>query len=123
MSRIAYVNGRYLPRDAAKVSVEDRGYQFADGVYEVCEVMGGRLVDEREALLGVEQRLATLPWRSCCVKRFGVIASAMALSMFRSRVVRRDGISLFPRPARGRLWWSLHATAIRSPWKTLQPRE
>jgi len=32
MSRIAYVNGRYLPRDAAKVPVEDRGYQFADGV-------------------------------------------------------------------------------------------
>ena len=36
MSRIAYVNGRYLPRGDAKVSVEDRGYQFADGVYEVC---------------------------------------------------------------------------------------
>ena len=41
--RIAYVNGRYLPRAEAKVSVEDRGYQFADGVYEVCEVLGGRL--------------------------------------------------------------------------------
>src|ERR1035441_5207728 len=38
MSRIAYVNGRYLPRAQAKVSVEDRGYQFADGVYEECEV-------------------------------------------------------------------------------------
>jgi len=47
MSRIAYVNGRYLPFRDAKVHVEDRGYQFADAVYEVCEVRGGRLVDER----------------------------------------------------------------------------
>ena len=41
MSRIAYVNGRYLPMRAAKVHVEDRGYQFGDGVYEVCEVREG----------------------------------------------------------------------------------
>lgn len=45
MSRIVYVNGRYLPWSQASVSVEDRGYQFADGVYEVCEVLDGRLVD------------------------------------------------------------------------------
>lgn len=50
MSRIAYVNGRYLPFRDAKVHVEDRGYQFADGVYEVCEVRGGRLIDERRHL-------------------------------------------------------------------------
>ena len=47
MSRIAYVNGRYVPHRDAAVHVEDRGYQFADGVYEVCEVRGGRLVDGR----------------------------------------------------------------------------
>ena len=47
MSRIAYVNGRYVPQRDAMVHVEDRGYQFADGVYEVCEVRGGRLIDER----------------------------------------------------------------------------
>jgi D-alanine transaminase len=47
LSRIAYVNGRYVPLAAATVNVEDRGYQFSDGVYEVCEVRGGRLVDER----------------------------------------------------------------------------
>jgi D-alanine transaminase len=46
LSRVAYVNGRYLPHAAAAVHVEDRGYQFADGVYEVCEVRGGRLIDE-----------------------------------------------------------------------------
>jgi D-alanine transaminase len=60
MSRIAYVNGRYLPRDAAKVAVEDRGYQFADGVYEVCEVIGGRLVDERRHLARLDRSLGEL---------------------------------------------------------------
>ncbi|HYM04644.1 MAG TPA: D-amino-acid transaminase [Stellaceae bacterium] len=45
MSRIAYVNGRYVPHRDASVHVEDRGYQFADGVYEVCAVAGGRIVD------------------------------------------------------------------------------
>lgn len=47
MSRIAYVNGLYVPHADAVVHVEDRGYQFADGVYEVCEVRGGHMVDER----------------------------------------------------------------------------
>lgn len=47
MSRIAYVNGRYLPHADAAVHIEDRGYQLGDGVYEVCEIAGGRLVDER----------------------------------------------------------------------------
>jgi D-alanine transaminase len=47
MSRIAYVNGRYVAHRDAAVHIEDRGYQFSDGVYEVCEVRDGRLVDER----------------------------------------------------------------------------
>ena len=42
MSRVAYVNGRYLTHRDAAVHIEDRGYQFADAVYEVCEVKGGR---------------------------------------------------------------------------------
>jgi len=50
VSRIAYVNGRYLPWRHAAVPIEDRGYQFSDGVYEVCEVRDGRLVDERRHL-------------------------------------------------------------------------
>lgn len=50
MSRVAYVNGRYLPHAQACVHIEDRGYQFSDGVYEVCEVRGGQLVDERRHL-------------------------------------------------------------------------
>lgn len=46
MSRIAYVNGQYVPLASAAVHVEDRGFQFADGVYEVCEVMAGCMIDE-----------------------------------------------------------------------------
>ena len=45
MSRVAYVNGRYVPFGEASVHVEDRGFQFADGVYEVWSVRGGRLND------------------------------------------------------------------------------
>ncbi|MEM9574017.1 MAG: D-amino-acid transaminase [Pseudomonadota bacterium] len=45
MPRIAYVNGRYVPHGEAAVHIEDRGYQFADGVYEVCEVAHGNLID------------------------------------------------------------------------------
>jgi D-alanine transaminase len=60
LSRIAYVNGRYVPHRAASVHVEDRGYQFADGVYEVCEVRGGRLVDERRHMERLERSLKEL---------------------------------------------------------------
>lgn len=45
MPRIAYVNGRYVAHADAAVHIEDRGYQFADGVYEVCEVARGFIVD------------------------------------------------------------------------------
>jgi D-alanine transaminase len=42
MARIAYINGRYRPLQEAAIAPEDRGYQFADGVYEVIKVLGGR---------------------------------------------------------------------------------
>ena len=41
MTRIAYVNGRYVRMPTRTVHIEDRGYQFADGVYEVCEIRDG----------------------------------------------------------------------------------
>ncbi len=46
MSRIAYVNGRYLPHRAARVHIEDRGFQFADAVYEVIAINDGVFIDE-----------------------------------------------------------------------------
>ena len=60
MARIAYVNGRYQPLPQATVHIEDRGFQFADGVYEVCEVRGGHLVDETRHLDRLERSLARL---------------------------------------------------------------
>jgi D-alanine transaminase len=60
MSRIAYVDGRYLPITAATVSVEDRGFQFADSIYEVLKRIGGRLVDADRHLARLRRSLAEL---------------------------------------------------------------
>lgn len=88
MSRIAYINGCYLPRSAAKVSVEDRGFQFADGVYEVCEVRGGRLIDERRHMARLDRSLNEL--------RIARPMSPAALAIVLRETVRlnrvRDGI-------------------------------
>lgn len=60
MSRYAYVNGAYLPMDAGAVRVEDRGFQFADGVYEVWSLLDGRLLDEEPHLARLERSLTEL---------------------------------------------------------------
>jgi D-alanine transaminase len=60
MSRIAYVNGRYQPHATASVHIEDRGYQFGDGVYEVVHVHRGRLMDEALHLDRLQRSLAAL---------------------------------------------------------------
>jgi len=57
MSRIAYVNGRYLPQREASVNVEDRGYQFGDGIYEVVHLYDGRFIDEDRHLDRLERSL------------------------------------------------------------------
>lgn len=57
MSRVAYVNGEYLPQREASVNVEDRGYQFADGIYEVVHLYRGRFVDEDLHLDRLERSL------------------------------------------------------------------
>jgi D-alanine transaminase len=84
MSRIAYVNGRYLPHAEAAVSIEDRGYQFADGVYEVCEVRGGRLVDETRHMARLDRSLREL--------RIARPMSAKALSHVLRETVRRNRV-------------------------------
>ncbi len=57
MSRVAYVNGRYVPQRHACVNVEDRGFQFADGVYEVVHVYQGRFIDQERHLDRLERSL------------------------------------------------------------------
>jgi D-alanine transaminase len=71
---IAYVNGRYLPMRGAMVHIEDRGYQFGDGVYEVCEVREGRLIDERRHLARLRRSLDELRIRTpMSPKALGVV--------------------------------------------------
>jgi len=57
LSRIAYVNGRYAPSAQASVSIQDRAFVFGDGVYEVCEVRGGLLIDEERHLARLRRSL------------------------------------------------------------------
>ena len=60
MSRIAYVNGRYLRHAEAQVHVEDRGYQFSDGVYEVILIKNGKMIDEEQHLERLKKSLSSL---------------------------------------------------------------
>ncbi len=88
MSRIAYVNGRYRPHREATVHVEDRGYQFADGVYELCEVRAGRMVDERRHLDRLQRSLREL--RISLPMPLTALGVVMRETIRRNRV--RDGI-------------------------------
>jgi D-alanine transaminase len=60
MSRLAYVNGRFLRQAEAGVSIEDRGYQLGDGIYEVWAVMDGRLADAEGHFARLERSLGEL---------------------------------------------------------------
>ena len=60
MSRIVYVNGAYLPEEEAKISVFDRGFLFADGVYEVSSVLAGKLIDNAAHLARLKRSLDEL---------------------------------------------------------------
>ena len=60
MSRIVYVNGRYVPYGDAAIHAEDRGFQFADSVYEVIEVLDSRLVDAPRHVARLDRSLSEL---------------------------------------------------------------
>src|SRR5690242_16886910 len=84
MPRIAYVNGRYVPHANAQVHIEDRGYQFADGVYEVCEVARGYIVDAKRHL----DRLA----RSLSELKMAWPMHRSTLEIAMGEVVQRNGV-------------------------------
>ena len=84
MSRIAYVDGRYRRHTEAGVHIEDRGFQFADGVYEYFAVFGGRLAD-------AEGHLARL-WRSLDALRIAPPMSEAALLLVLRETVRRNRV-------------------------------
>ena len=85
MPRIAYVNGRYLPHAKAAVHIEDRGYQFADGVYEVVPVHTGLLVDEELHLDRLERSLREL--------RIAMPMGREALKLISREVMRRNHLN------------------------------
>ena len=60
MSRTVYMNGDYLPEEQARVSIFDRGFLFADGVYEVSSVLHGKLVDNVAHLARLQRSMAEL---------------------------------------------------------------
>src|SRR3954454_14596104 len=84
MSRIAYVSGAYIPHRRAAVHIEDRGYQFADGVYEVIAVRGGKLIDEAPHLRRLHRSLDEL--------RIPPPIGDAALGIVLREVVRRNGV-------------------------------
>ena len=85
MPRQAYVNGRYLPHGEAAVHIEDRGYQFADGVYEVVPVIGGALIDEDPHLDRLDRSLAEL--------RIAQPMSRAALKLVSRELMRRNKLT------------------------------
>jgi D-alanine transaminase len=88
MSRIAYVDGRYLRYAEARVPIDDRGYQFGDGIYEVCEIRDGALIDETRHLARFERSLAALRIRA--PTSLAALRFIMREIVARNRV--RDGI-------------------------------
>lgn len=84
MSRQAYVNGQFVPHGQAVVHIEDRGYQLADGVYEVWAVMGGKLSD-------AEGHFARL-WRSLDELRIPYPMSRAALEAVLKETLRRNRV-------------------------------
>jgi D-alanine transaminase len=84
VSRIAYVSGQYLPHRQAAVHIEDRGYQFADGVYEVIAVVAGHLVDEELHLKRLHRSVGEL--------RIAMPMTDAALKIVLREVIRRNGV-------------------------------
>ncbi|PCJ60444.1 MAG: D-amino acid aminotransferase [Rhodospirillaceae bacterium] len=88
MSHIAYVNGQYVPHRLARVHIEDRGYQFADGVYEVMAVIDGQPMDEELHLDRLEVSLDALSMENAMTRR--VLKIILREIIRRNRI--RDGI-------------------------------
>lgn len=84
MSRIAYVNGAYVPLAAASVSIMDRGFQFADSIYEVWAIRGGRMFDAVEHMARLKRSLAEL--------RITPPMSETALMLVIHEVMRRNRV-------------------------------
>ena len=84
MSRVAYINGTYRPHGQAVVHIEDRGFQFADGVYEVWAVFDGRLADFEGHMTRLKRSLTEL--------KIDIPMSDAALSRVLAETIRRNRV-------------------------------
>lgn len=84
MSRVAYVNGQYQPHGRAVIHVEDRGFQFADGVYEVWSVFDGRMADFDGHMTRLHRSLNEL--------RIAIPMSREALARVLKETIRRNRV-------------------------------
>ena len=128
MSRVAYVNGQYLPFAEARVHVEDRGYQLADGVYEVMAVQGGRLRRVDRHMARLDRSLGALriapPLSHCALQvvigellRRNRIADGMVYLQITRGVARRE--HAFPKSVRPSIVLTVRATKPRTAqWRT-----
>lgn len=82
MSRIAYVNGRFVPHSEARVHIEDRGYQFSDGVYEVTAVLRGKAQDLEPHLDRLERSLGELS--------IAMPAARQTIALLHDEMIRRN---------------------------------
>jgi D-alanine transaminase len=85
MSHVAYVNGRYVPKQQAVVHIEDRGYQFADAVYEVTCIWNGVPVDHAAHLKRLRRSLTEL--------RITMPCNEAALTAIQREIVRRNRVT------------------------------
>ena len=84
MSRISYVNGQYVPHEDAAIHIDDRGYQFGDGIYEVVYIIDGHLADEGPHLDRLERSLAEV--------KIPMPMSRSALKMIMARIIRLNQV-------------------------------
>jgi len=82
--RMSYVNGAVIPHAQARIHVEDRGFQFSDGIYEVMAVLDGKLVDSAAHMARLERSLSEI--------RMGMPMTARALVMVMRELLRRNRI-------------------------------
>ena len=84
MSRIVYVNGDFVPEEEAKVSIFDRGFLFADGVYEVTSVLEGKLIDNAAHLARLKRSLSELSMKAP--------ASGEEITAIQEELIKRNNI-------------------------------
>jgi D-alanine transaminase len=84
LEQIAYVNGSYVPLSEAKVSILDRGFLFADGIYEVAAVLDGKLIDNASHLARLERSVGEI--------ELALPASVAEIEQIQRELIKRNNL-------------------------------